>query len=681
MVLKRLSKIIHQLKKMEDNMSKERILELRSLLNKYNYEYYALEQPSVSDVEFDQLMHELIKLEELNPDMFDINSPSQRVGGAISDSFNKIVHKRQMLSLANAFSFDDLLAFDQRIKNDIESVEYVVELKIDGLAMSIEYQNGLFHHSVTRGDGEVGEDVSVNVRTIRSIPLVIAETQELEVRGEVYMPKRSFEQLNKEKEAKSEALFANPRNAASGSIRQLDSKVTANRKLDAFWYYLCEGNKFNLKTHYEALQWLKRLGFVVNPMTKVCANINDVWSFIEEMSLKKEELPYEIDGIVIKVNDFSDQERLGYTAKTPRWAIAYKFPATEVTTKLKEIFVTVGRTGKITPNARLEPVFVAGTKVTFASLHNEDLIKSRDIRENDFVVVRKAGEIIPEVVRSLAEKRDGSQQEYVFPKNCPVCHSELYRSIDEADNYCINNDCPARVVEAISHFASRNALNIEGLGGKKVEKLHQLGYLKTVEDIYRLQDHRDKLYDVDKMGKKSVDNLLEAIEKSKTCNLDKLINGLGIKQVGEKAAKVLAEHFKTLDKIQSADVLDLIAINDIGEITALAIKRFFQDESNQQLLKNLTSLGINTKYRSEQKQDSIFTNKTVVITGTLNNHTRQETQSLLEKMGAKVSGSVSKQTDYLLCGSDAGSKLDKALQFNVTIINEEEFIAEVMKNA
>ena len=662
-------------------MSKERIIELRNMLNRFSYEYYALDAPSVTDQEFDQYMQELITLEQSYPEMYDINSPSQRVGGVVVDAFEKVTHKRQMLSLANAYDLEDLQAFDRRVKTSISDVEYVVELKIDGLAMSVEYQNGVFHHALTRGDGVDGENVSGNVRTIRSIPLIIDQKEEMEVRGEVYMPKKSFERLNKEKVERNEVLFANPRNAASGSIRQLDSKIAASRKLDAFWYYLCEGDKFNLATHYEALQWLKSLGFVVNPLTRLCGNIDEVWTFITEMSEKRNELPYEIDGMVVKVNDFASQDKLGYTAKTPRWAIAYKFPATEVMTRLKRIFLTVGRTGKVTPNAELEPIQLAGTTVSFASLHNEDLIKDKDIRENDIVVVRKAGDIIPEVVRSVIEKRDNTQTPYVFPQECPVCHSQLYRSLDEADNYCINNDCPARVVEAIAHYCSRNALNIDGLGDKTVETLHKLGFLKTVEDIYRLKDHRDQLYNIEKMGKKSVDKLLEAIETSKNSNLDKLINGLGIRQVGEKAAKTLADHFQSIQAIANAQVEDLVDIKDIGQITAMAITSFFSDDNNKKLIDNLISFKVNTNYRKDNVQVSIFTGKSVVITGSLSNYTRKQAQELLEKMGASVNSSVSKQTDYLLCGTDAGSKLVKAQELGVRIINEDEFMDEVNKNA
>jgi len=662
-------------------MSKDRILELRDLLNRYSYEYYALDNPSVSDQEFDHIMQELMALEEKYPEYYDANSPSQRVGGVVLDAFEKITHKRLMLSLANAYNYDDLVAFDQRVKQEIGVTQYVVELKIDGLAMSVEYQNGQFHQAVTRGDGEVGENVTNNVRTVKSIPLTVSFKEEFEIRGEVYMPKKSFNKLNQQKALIGDDLFANPRNAAAGSIRQLDSKIAAKRGLDGFWYYLCDGETFNLKTHYESLQWLKSLGFVINPLTRLCKDIDEVWAFIQEMTEKRESLPYEIDGMVVKVNDFANQDKLGFTAKTPRWAIAYKFPAIEVMTRLKRIFLTVGRTGKITPNAELEPIKLAGTTVAFAQLHNEDLIKARDIRENDIVVVRKAGDIIPEVVKSVAEQRDGTQMPYIFPDHCPVCDGKLYRSPDEADHFCINNDCPARVVEAIAHFASRDALNIDGLGVKKVELLHKLGYLKTVEDIYRLKDQQSKLYEIAGLGKKSIDNLITAIDNSKDSNLDKLLYGLGIRQVGEKAAKILADRFMSMDNLINAQVDALTQIKDIGNITALAIQSFFADSNNQRIINTLKASDMNMEYRKEKTIESIFTNKSVVITGTLEKYSRKEAQAILEKMGANVNSSVSKQTDYLLHGSDAGSKLNKAQILGIVTIDEATFDREVSKYA
>lgn len=662
-------------------MSKDRILELRDLLNRYSYEYYALDNPSVSDQEFDHVMQELMALEEKYPEYYDANSPSQRVGGVVLDAFEKITHKRLMLSLANAYNYDDLVAFDQRVKQEIGATQYVVELKIDGLAMSVEYQNGQFHQAVTRGDGEVGENVTNNVRTVKSIPLTVSFKEEFEIRGEVYMPKKSFNKLNQQKALIGDDLFANPRNAAAGSIRQLDSKIAAKRGLDGFWYYLCDGETFNLKTHYESLQWLKSLGFVINPLTRLCKDIDEVWAFIQEMTEKRESLPYEIDGMVVKVNDFANQDKLGFTAKTPRWAIAYKFPAIEVMTRLKRIFLTVGRTGKITPNAELEPIKLAWTTVAFAQLHNEDLIKARDIRENDIVVVRKAGDIIPEVVKSVAEQRDGTQMPYIFPDHCPVCDGKLYRSPDEADHFCINNDCPARVVEAIAHFASRDALNIDGLGVKKVELLHKLGYLKTVEDIYRLKDQQSKLYEIAGLGKKSIDNLITAIDNSKDSNLDKLLYGLGIRQVGEKAAKILADRFMSMDNLINAQVDALTQIKDIGNITALAIQSFFADSNNQRIINTLKESDMNMEYRKEKTIESIFTNKSVVITGTLEKYSRKEAQAILEKMGANVNSSVSKQTDYLLHGSDAGSKLNKAQILGIVTIDEATFDREVSKYA
>lgn len=662
-------------------MSKERIIELRKRINRYNYEYHTLDNPSVSDQEYDSCMRELIALEEQYPQYFDANSPTQRVGGAVLEGFEKVTHKKQMLSLANAYNYEELVAFDERVRNEVRETEYVVELKIDGLAMNIEYVNGRFFRAVTRGDGEVGEDVTNNVRTIRSLPMEIDYQQEIDIRGEVYMPKSSFERLNEDRRENGEELFANPRNAAAGSIRQLDSKIAAQRKLDAFWYYLPDAKQLGCETHYEALQYIKQLGFIINPYTRLCCNIDEVWNFILEMTEKRNDLPYEIDGMVIKVNSIDQQEHLGYTVKTPKWAIAYKFPAAQAKTRLKRIFLTVGRTGKITPNAELEPVRLAGTSVGFAQLHNEDLIKERDIRENDMVMVRKAGDIIPEVVRSVTEDRDGTQVPYVFPQHCPVCGGRIYRDEAEAHYFCINNDCPARVVESIAHYASRDALNIDGLGNKKVEQLHKLGFLKNVEDLYYLKDHFTELTQLEKMGEKSVKKLLDAIEDSKDANLDKLLYGLGIRQIGSKAATILAEKYRDMDALQNADVESLSKIRDIGEITAKAIRAFFEDSSNQALLNNLRLLGVNMHYYAQEKQVSIFTDKTVVVTGTLEKYSRKEIEEKLTQLGAKVSSSVSKKTDYLLCGKDAGSKLEKAKQFNVTIIDEAFFEIEVKKYA
>lgn len=659
---------------------KERIEELRNLLNKYNYEYHVLDQPTVTDAEYDQVMRELMNLEKQFPEYNDPLSPTQRIGGTVLDEFTKITHKRKMMSLGNVFNEEELKAWAKRIEDEVGKVEYCAECKIDGLAMSIEYQNGNFSQAVTRGDGEVGEDVTFNVKTIKSIPMTINYPNEIEVRGEVYMPKASFEILNEAKREKGEQEFANPRNAAAGSIRQLDSKVAASRKLDAFWYHLPDGETYGVKTHYESLMWLKELGFKVNENTTLFTNIDEVWKFIEKMTIERNNLPYEIDGIVVKVNSFEAQDQLGFTVKVPKWAIAYKFPAEEVVTTLEDIFITVGRTGKATPNAKLTPVRLAGTTVSAATLHNEDMIKLKDVRIGDTVVVRKAGDIIPEVVRSIVEKRDGTQVPFHFPEMCPDCGMPLHRFEDEAAHYCVNSDCPARVVNSIAHFASRDAMNIDGLGEKKVEQFHKAGWLNKVNDIFKLKDYRAEILEMDKFGEKSYENLVEAIEACKSNGLDKLLFGLGIRQVGSKAARILAARFGTIDNLMNATCEELQMIDDIGGITADAIVTYFRDESNQQLLQSLKEAGVDMTYEMEEKVDSYFSGKTVVLTGSLQQFSRNEAQALLEKMGATVTGSVSKKTSLVVYGEEAGSKLDKARTLGVATMSEEEFMREIQKD-
>ena len=662
-------------------MSEDRILALRRQLNQYNYEYHVLDHPTVSDAEYDQLMRELITLEQQHPELFDPNSPTQRVGGQVLEEFNKITHKRPMLSLGDVFNKEELFEFARKAEAEVGPVEYCCECKIDGLAMSLNYQGGRFQYAVTRGDGVVGEDVTHNVRTIKSIPMEIDYEGELEVRGEVYMPKASFERLNQKRRENGEEEFANPRNAAAGSIRQLDSKVAASRGLDALWYHVPQGPQLGHHQHSQSLDFIHSLGFRINPLNRLCRNMEEVWQFVEDLTLMRSDLPYEIDGIVIKVNDYEKQQQLGFTAKTPKWAIAYKFPAEEAVTRLENIFVTVGRTGKITPNAHLTPVRLAGTSVGFAQLHDEDMIKDKDIRIGDYVVVHKAGDIIPEIVASVPEKRDGSQVPYVFPKVCPVCGMPLVRYPDEAHHFCINNDCPARVVESIAHFCSRDAMNIDGLGVKRVELFHSQGWLNTVEDIYNLKDHYDEMLETPKMGKKSADNLLEAIENSKQNSLEKLLYGLGIRQIGEKAAKILAYRFETMQALMQATYEELEEIKDIGAITAQTVLDFFHDEANQHLIEALIGHGLNMICLKEEQVETIFTGKTIVLTGTLATMTRPEAQALLEHLGATVSGSVSKRTDFVIYGENAGSKLTKAQSLGVATMTESEFMEEVNRHA
>ncbi|MCR0446134.1 NAD-dependent DNA ligase LigA [[Clostridium] innocuum] len=661
-------------------MSQQRILELRSILDRLAYEYYVLDQPSMSDQEYDRYYQELVALEYEFPQYRDPNSITQRVGGVVLDAFTKVEHKRTMLSLGNAFNLEDLHAFDERVREVVPNARYVVELKIDGLAMSLIYRDGRFVQALTRGDGVVGEDVTHNIKTIPSIPMHIPLQGEVEVRGEVYMPNASFQMLNEEREKNGEELFANPRNAAAGSIRQLDSSVAAKRKLDAFWYYFVNAQEYDIHSHEEALQKMSEMHLRVNPLRKVCERIDEVWQFIEEITEQRNDLPYAIDGMVIKVDDLDAQNRLGSTVKVPRWAIAYKFPAEEVITKLLDIVVTVGRTGRITPNAVLEPVRVAGTTVSAAQLHNEDMIKEKDIRIHDDVVVRKAGDIIPEVVRPLLERRNDTQAVYHFPTHCPICGSELVRFPEEAAHYCINQDCPARVVESMIHFASRDAMDIDTLGDKKVEFFHKQGFLNTIEDIYCLKEHRQELIDLEGFKEKSVDKLLDAIEDSKQNPLEDLIYGLGIRQVGKKAAKVLAKHFLSMDALMAANEEELVAIKDIGQITAECITAFFHEPKNMELIAHLKGYGLRMDTEAEQIQESSFSGKTIVLTGTLTQMTRNDAKALLESLGANVSGSVSKKTDLVIYGEAAGSKLTKANSLGVMTMDEDTFMKEVNGN-
>ncbi len=657
-------------------MSLDRIKELTQLLNQYGYEYYVLDKPTVSDQEYDRLMQELMALEEKYPEYLSPTSPSQRVGGVVLDNFKKVTHAKSMLSLGNVFSREELRTFDQRIQEALQkTVEYVCELKIDGLAVSLVYKNGELSYGATRGDGTTGEDITHNVKTVKSIPLSIPYLGDLEVRGEIFMPKKSFNELNEMRKKDGVELFANPRNAAAGSVRQLDSSIAAQRKLDAFLYMLPDALDYNCQTHYDALKWIASLGFKTNPHTRLCQNIEEVWTYIEEMSTKRSELPYEIDGIVVKVNDISIQNQLGFTVKVPKWATAYKFPAEEVITKLKDIIFTVGRTGQITPNAVLEPVRVAGSLVQRASLHNEDNVVSKDIRIGDYVVVRKAGDVIPEVVRPVLERRDGSEKEFEMIKVCPKCGAPIERINDQAAYFCHNPHCDSKKIEKIIHFSSRDAMNIDGLGEKIVEQFYNQGFIKNIKEIYYLKDHVHEIIELDGFGQKSMDNLVDAIEKSKENSLEKLLFGLGIKGVGSKMAEVLAARFKTMDALMNAKYVELININDVGETICEAILDYFKDEENISLIESLKDLGLNMMYLKDTnvREDTPFFNKTVVVTGTLEKYNRNQIKELLTQLGANVTGSVSKKTDYLICGKDAGSKLEKAQKNGVQVISEEEF--------
>ncbi len=661
-------------------MIEERILELRDLLNRYNYEYYVNDNPTVSDFEYDRLMQELIRLENDHPEYFDANSPSQRVGGMVLDKFNKITHGRSMLSLGNGFNEDDLIAFDARVREELLSVpEYVCELKFDGLAVSLVYEDGKLLYGATRGNGVTGEDITHNVKTIRSLPLTIDLKQRIEVRGEIIMPKKSFIKLNEQREKEGLELFANPRNAAAGSVRQLDSRIAAKRNLDAYLYMVPEALELGCRTHYESIEYIHQLGFKTSEYMKICHGIEEVWQYVLDITKIRESLPYEIDGIVIKVNDLELQEQLGFTAKVPKWAIAYKFPAAEVETKLKDIIFTVGRTGQITPNAVLEPVRVAGSLVQRASLHNEDNVVSKDIRINDYVVVRKAGDVIPEVVRPVIEKRDGTQIPFKMTSVCPDCGQPLVRKDNQSAYFCINPQCESKQIEKIIHFASRQAMNIDGLGEKIIEQFFNQGFTRSILDIYHLKEHAKEICELDGFGKKSIDHLLQAIENSKENSLERLVFGLGIRNVGEKMADQLASVYLDMDHLMNASYSSLISIRDVGDLTAQAVIEYFKQEENIALIQALKEEGLNMKYLKEitEVKENLFKDKTVVITGTLSVMNRNQLKEILQGLGAKVTNSVSKNTNYLICGRDAGSKLEKATKLGVTIIDEDTLLKEL----
>ena len=656
--------------------AKKRHQELVEILEKYSYEYYVLDNPSVSDAEYDDKLSELENLEKLFPELITRNSPTQRIIGQVLTGFNKIHHKYQMLSLGDVFNLEELRIWDRKLCENlnVKNVTYNAEMKIDGLAMSLVYENGELLYCATRGDGTTGEDVTTNVLTIPSIPTHIKIKERVEIRGEVYMPKASFIELNKARKEAGEPLFANARNAAAGSIRNLDSNVAKSRKLDAWWYYLEEPEKFNIKTQAEALDFIESLGFKVNPERKVLSNFEEINKYVEEYNKKRNSLPYDIDGIVLKVNDLSLHEEIGYTAKTPKWAIAYKFPPEEVITKLKDIIYTVGRTGKITPNAVLEPVKVAGSTVQRATLHNEDFIKDKDLMVGDYVILRKAGDIIPEVVTPVYARRDGTQVPFKMITNCPDCGSELVKI--EAMHFCLNKNCPSRKIESLIHFASKDAMDIEGMGDKVCEQFFAEKFIQSIPDIYRLENYKENIIQIEGWSYKSTESLLEAIENSKKKSLEKLLFGLGIKEVGEKMAKVLARFYKNIDRLMNESEENLLKISDIGEVCAASIYKYFHDEENIKLIEELKQLGLNTNYLGSEtiNENNYFYNKKIVLTGTLSKYGRKEATEILENLGAHVSSSVSKVTDLVIYGEEAGSKLDKANKLNVRVMNEEEFL-------
>lgn len=651
--------------------AKKRIDEIKDKLNKYSYEYYVLDKPTVSDFEFDQLMKELIKLENENPELITIDSPTQRVGGEVSEKFVKVAHDIPMLSLDNVFSYAELRDFDKRIKKAVNEYTFTVDLKIDGLSVSIKYENGMYKRAATRGNGLLGEDITENVKTIKSIPLKINYKDPIEVRGEIFLSKSSFDRINHEKMINNEELFKNPRNAAAGSIRQLDPKIVAKRNLDAFIYYgygLVENN------HFKIINKLRELGFKVNENTIFCKDIEEVIEFIKKVQDFRPDLDYEIDGVVIKVNELELYEKIGYTSKFPKWATAYKFPAEEVETILERIDFQIGRTGVIKPVAKLKPVMISGSLVSRATLHNEDFILDRDIHINDYVVVRKAGEIIPEVMKVVEEKRKGNEIEFKMIENCPICGSHLERKVGEADYYCLNPNCEAKHLEGLIHFASREVYNIDGLGEAILTELYNDGYVKTIVDIFKLNEYKADLVKREGFGEKSVENLLGAIENSKNNNLDKLLFGLGIRHVGAKTARIIAENYNDIFEIFNATEEELSRIKDIGDATSKSIVSFFKEDKNKDIIKNLKNMGVNTIYiDNRKKEETVFSRKTVVLTGALDKYSRDEAKAIIEKMGGNVSSSVSKNTDYVLVGDNPGSKYDKAVSLGIQIINESDF--------
>lgn len=649
----------------------ERIKYLTDILNKANYEYYVLDNPTISDQEFDKYLRELEELENKHPEYDNINSPTKRVGGMVIDKFEKIKHNIPMMSLPDVFSIDEIIDFDSKIKAQGFNPEYVCELKIDGLSVSLHYENGVFKTGATRGDGVTGEDITHNVRTIKTVPMKLQKDISIEVRGEIYMSKKTLEKLNSERKEQGLNLLQNCRNAAAGSIRQLDSKVAASRNLDTWIYHLPNPEDYNIKTHYEALLYMKSLGLKVNPNNRLVKNIDEIVDYINEYTEKRASLPYDIDGVVIKVNDLETQKKLGFTSKYPKWAIAYKFPAEEVLTKLNDIIFTVGRTGKITPNAVLDPVIIMGSSIRRATLHNEDNIKMLDLKIGDMVILHKAGDVIPEVVGPKKERRNGTEKDFKMITNCPICGTKLLKKEGQVDYYCPNLSCPARHTEGLTHFVSRKAMNIDGLGPEIIQDFFNLNFVRKVSDIYSLYKHREDIITLEGYGKKSVDKLLDAIELSKENSLERLLFGLGILGIGDKTSLILARKFKTMDNLINASLESLENIDDIGPVLSVNIFNYFHDEKNLLLIDKLKELGLNMKYLGEEiKENNYFTNKRFVITGTISFMGRDEIEHVIESFGGKCSSSVSKKTDAVIVGDSPGSKETKARELNIPIWDE-----------
>lgn len=662
----------------------KRAEELRTRLNQWSREYYVEDKPTVEDYVYDKEYAELVAIEEQYPDLITSDSPTQRVGGKVLEGFEKVTHDIPLYSLNDVFSKEELIAFDQRVQKAVgRVVDYCCELKIDGLSVSLRYEDGNFVRGATRGDGTVGENITENLKTVRSVPIKLKEPMNIEVRGECFMPKRSFVQLNQDREAEGKDIFANPRNAAAGSLRQLDSKITAKRNLDTFLYTVADFGPMQAKTQYDALEELEKIGFHTNREKRLCHSIDEVWSYIEEYHDKRVDLAYEIDGIVIKVNEFSLQDQLGFTVKAPRWAAAYKFPPEEVETLIENIEWTVGRTGVVTPTAIMTPVRVAGTTVSRASLHNGDYIKLKDIRLKDTVLIYKAGDIIPEVSQVVLDKRPKDSEEYQLPTHCPVCGSELVHLDEEVALRCINPKCPAQMKEGLNHFVSRNAMNIDGLGPRVLEQMYDKKLVADVADLYKLTE--EELLTLDKIKEKSANNILTAIDNSKDNSVERLIFGLGIRHVGAKAAKILAEHFGDLETLSKSDYESIIALDTIGDIIADSVVTYFSNEEVHELMNELKQAGVNFEYKGLrnaqlQEVESPFKEKTVVLTGKLTRFTREEAKETIENLGGKVTGSVSKKTDIVVAGEDAGSKLTKAQELGIEVWTEDQMADALAKS-
>lgn len=665
----------------DNDMIEARMDELIKILNEANYNYYVLDKPTITDQEYDKYIRELINLEEKYPNLKRTNSPTSRVGGEVIDEFKKVIHEVPMMSLSNVFNEEEIIAFDERVRKEVPNPEYIVELKIDGLSVSLKYKKGHLVLGATRGDGVTGEDITHNVKTIKCIPLELKEKIDIEVRGEIYMKKSTFEKINEEKKKNHEELFANPRNAAAGSVRQLDSKIAASRGLDNFSYHLPNAENYGIKTHEEALNYIKKLGFVVNPNIKKVKNIDELLEYIDYWTKNRNSLPYEIDGIVIKLNDLAGQKKLGFTAKYPKWATAYKFPAELALTKLKDIIFTVGRTGQVTPNAVLDPVILMGSTISRATLHNEDYVKELGLKIGDIVAIKKAGDVIPEVVEPIIDRRNGSEVDFKMTDECPICHSKIVRKENEAAYYCINPDCDKKKIESLIHYVGRDTMNIDGLGDRIIEDFYNMGYLKDITDFYYLKDKKEELKELEGFGEKSINNILFNIEASKQNSLARLLFALGIRYVGKKGAKILASYYKNMDNLLNTTYEELVKIDNIGEIIGKSVYNYITDTDNINRINKLKELNVNMNYiGKEVEENTLFTDKTFVLTGSLSSLTREEASNLIEEKGGKTTSSVTSKTDYVVAGENAGSKYDKAVKLGIPILTEEEFLAYLQES-